>query len=1204
VIGGGLPVGVLAGCGRFMDALDGGMWQFGDTSAPETGVTFFAGTFVRHPLAMAATAAVLNHLKQAGETLQNELSAKADRLVGGLNALFEEGQVPARVEKFRSICYFGFPTDQRFAGLLYYLVREKGVHIQEGFPFFLTTAHTDADLNHVIRAFRESISELQAAGFLPPARHAVIEVPLTEAQMEIRLSAQLGDEESCAYNEGFGLHLTGRLKPEALTEALVHVVNRHEALRSSLTEAGDQLAIRPRLDLTVPLVDLTQLSPDDQSRAMAELERKDAVTAFDLVSGPLVRAQLIRLETSKHVLLIMAHHLVCDGWSVNVILDEIAQVYDSIVSGTASRLSAPASFSGYALEMASSSVDKEVEGYWVGEFQEPVAPLELPVDRPRPALRSNNGATFRTSIGLESYQQIKKAGAAAGATPMATLLAGFQALLSRLTGQRDIVAGIPVAAQSSMEGTLVGHCINFLPIRVDVDPSGGMAELVRQSRRKLLDAMRHQSYTYGTLVRKLAIPRSASRLPLIEVQFNLEKVGERIRVPGVQAEVSQTPKRFVNFDLFLNLVETADELTVFCDYNTDLFNESTIAGWMRSYEALLSGFAANPEQPVGRLPLLSQTGTIAAAAHGPAESYPRDQRVDQAIDAQSSATPQSVALRQGVRTMTYAELTRQSNQLANYLRQRCGVRAGSKVGISFEPSIEMVIAVLAVMKAGGAYVPVDPGYPAERIAFVGSDAQLTMTLSEGNWPALDGEATECVFPGASTEDNAYVIYTSGSTGTPKGVEVPHRALMNFLWSMRREPGIGACDRLLAVTTLSFDIAGLELFLPLIAGAQVVIASRADTRDGLALRELIEAGRITMMQATPSTWKLLLEAGWKAAPGFRILCGGEEMPRGLANELAAFGVPAWNLYGPTETTIWSAIAPVTAGDGPVPIGRAIANTTLYVLDEQHQPVPAGLPGELYIGGEGLARGYWNRPELTAERFVENPFHGGRMYRTGDLVRSLADGTLVCMGRLDSQVKIRGHRIELGEIESVLTALPQVKDTAVVVREDEPSVKRLVAYVVPAMGTQLCPETLREAVAGRLPDYMTPALFVYVGQLPLTPNGKVDRRALTALTAPVIRVQTAYAVPETEQETKMAQIWQEVLRLERIGVHDDLLRLGADSIHLFQIASRATQAGLPLRPKQLLQHRTVRTVCQALEAAPVVEMARAPIARVKRDKFRVQ
>lgn len=1200
VIGGGLPLGVVAGKSRFMDALDGGMWQYGDHSSPEVGVTFFAGTFVRHPLTMAATWAVLNHLKDAGPALQEDLSRLTARLTGALNDLFQQECVPTRIETFRSIFYFSFQHDQRFASLLYYHLRERGIHIQEGFPCFLTTAHTADDVDRVIEAFRGSIHDMQSGGLLPVPESRTaepFECPLTEAQTEILLSARMGDEESCAFNEGFTIHLAGHLDQDALHAAVHQLIARHEALRSTLHECGDRMIVHPALDIPIPLTDLSSWSEDRQDAHIAELKDTDARTRFDLMQGPLIRMRLVRRAAESHVLFITAHHIVCDGWSTGILLDEFGKLYTARCLGQSAELPAPSPFSQYA-RLAGGKVEPAVESYWMSEYTEPALPLDLPLDRPRPALKSFRGDTCITTLNNDAVAAIRQAGAKRGCTLFSSLLSGFQVLLSRLSGQSDIIVGIPSAGQSGLDGgPLVGHCVNFLPLRLRIADGVPFAGLLQESRRKLLAAQEHGAYTYGTLVRQLALPRNPSRLPLIEVQFNLERTGAALTFHGLSATMDQNPKRFVNFDIFMNLVEGPSGITVYCDYNTDLFDEDTILRWIRQYESILLTAPAHMDQPVADLPMVAGASFSSTAAAIP------DHCAHALFQQQAAANPAATALRMGPQTLTYAELDRRSNQLAHWLLAH-GASPGSLIGISLEPSIEMVIAVLGVMKSGAAYLPLDPAYPAERLEYVRRDAQAALILDESNWPALDSLPANAPVA-VSPSELAYVIYTSGSTGEPKGVEIEHRALTNFLCSMQREPGMTPADTLLAVTTLSFDIAGLELLLPLITGAQIVIAPPSATRNGVELAALLKSAGVTMMQATPTTWKMLLEAGWPGDPGLKMLCGGEELTRDLASRLVPVGASLWNMYGPTETTIWSATCRVESAASPISIGHPIANTSLHILDPRGNAVPEGVAGELYIGGAGLARGYRQRPDLTSTRFVT--IRGERLYRTGDLVRLLGSGDLLFLGRLDRQVKIRGHRIELGDVEEALLACRGIRDSAVIVREDQPGDKRLVAYAVPAQAA-LDEAAIRTALAARLPGYMIPSHIVEVAALPLTANGKTDHLALRRLAPPATAHSSVYRPARSTTEIKLAAILQDVLGVSRVGLDDDIFSLGADSIHLFRIAARANQEQLSLTPKLLLQNPTVESAAAILEAsgdssaAPAIVPLKAGITAVSRDSFK--
>ena len=1078
VIGGGMPIGAVAGSATYMDALDGGTWRYGDDSIPDKGVTFFAGTFVRHPLAMAACIAVLRHLEEAGPALQEALNEKTARFTDRLNAIFRNAGIATHVQRFGSVMYYRFPPEERFASLFFTYLREKGVHVLEGFPCFMTTAHTEEDLDLVVRAYEESVAEMQDAGLFapPPAVHRPaagddrVVVPLTEAQREVWLATRMGDDASCAFNESVSLRIEGPLDRARLTCALQALVDRHDALRATFDAAGDVQRIAPRISIEVVPEDLTAREPVEQDRALASLVKAEGETPFDLVKGPPVRFRLVALARDVHVLLLTAHHLVCDGWSTNVLLSELGPLYEA--SGETGALPPAAQIAEYSRweeETRRTAEGSETEAYWLAQYRQLPPVLELPTDGPRPDVLTYAGATVRRVIGRPLTDAARKAGARQGCTLFAMLLTAFDVLLHRLTGQDDVVVGVPAAGQSSWgrEG-LVGHCVNFLPVRSLLPEGATVKEFLKATRARVLEAYEHQNYTYGTLIRKLALPRDPSRLPLMEVQFNVERVGSDLALAGLAASVDPNPKRFANSDIFLNVIEGPDGLVLDCDYKTDLFSRDTIRRWLGHFETVLEGLAADAEARIDEITLLSapEREVVLRAWHGVRVDWPPPLTIHGLIEKQVEATPEAPAVIAGQTTLSYRELDRKAARLAAFLVSR-GVRPGSLVALCLERTADMVVALLGILKAGAAYVPLDGAFPRERLALILEDAQprllVTETSLEDRIPRhgaavvrLDADthlieaAPGIPLPQVAPSELAYVMFTSGSTGRPKGVAVSHGSVVNLLRSVAREPGFSERDGILGVTTLSFDIAGVDMYLPLTLGGRLVLATREDASDGNRLLALLGRPDVSVLQATPATWRLLLMAGWSGGKPLKMISTGEALPRDLADGLLARGPELWNMYGPTETTIWSSGTRVEPGPGPISIGRPIANTQFYVVDARMKPVPIGVPGELAIGGAGVADGYWRRPDLTRERFVPDRFGprpGGRLYRTGDLVRMRADGALEFLGRRDHQVKVRGFRIELGEIDTALARHPDVRECATVVREDLPGQKRLVSYVVP-------------------------------------------------------------------------------------------------------------------------------------------------------------
>ncbi|MFC3549824.1 amino acid adenylation domain-containing protein [Lysobacter cavernae] len=1060
-------------------------------------------------------------------------------------------------------------------------------------------------------------------------------VPTTEPQREVWLADRLGPDASLAFNESVSLRLRGPLDSAALQAALKAVVDRHDALRANFGPDGETLCVHERIELAMPLRDLAALPEPQRTEALDQRLHEAVDTPFALDRDVLLRAELLRLGTDEHVLLLTAHHIVCDGWSWWVLVRELGNFYAQ--HGGHAEVVAPEAeaFADYALaEATRAGGDGADEAYWLSRFVDGAPVLDLPTDRPRPLRRSFASAREDCCLDTELVAAIRRLGARRGASLFATLLAGFATLLSRLCAQSQVVIGIPAAGQS-VDGHdhLVGHCVNLLPLRFDLDPAQPFAQALDAAQDILLDALEHQRYTFGTLLKKLRIERDPARLPLISVMFNIDQAldHESTGFPGLALDFSCNPRSHENFELFVNAVQAHGELRLECQYNRDLFDAATVRRWLAAFESLLRAAVVQPEARVAALPLVDADACAELAAlQPPPVAYDRDGRMHESFEAQCDQTPQRTALHCGDAHLSYAELDARANRIAHLLRAR-GVRRGALVGLALDRNADMLAALLGVLKCGAGYVPLDPQFPAERLAYMAGDAGLAALLTQQRHAAhfdlrgrpvlmldrLDDElATQPTSrlgrdeDAATPESVAYVIYTSGSTGRPKGVQVPHRAVNNFLVGMRREPGIGADDRLLAVTTLSFDIAVLELLLPLSVGAAVVLADRDSASDGGALKALLAASGATIMQATPATWRLLLEAGWTGDSGFTALCGGEALPPDLAAQLLPRCAALWNLYGPTETTVWSTCARIAAAPGgpiDVHIGRPIANTQVWILDAQGEPCPRGVPGEICIGGDGVTLGYLDRPELTADRFIPDRFAGaerstvGRaamLYRTGDRGRWRADGNLEHLGRLDFQVKVRGYRIELGEIENHLASHPRVARVVAMAREDRPGDVRLAAYVVAQPGAAIDEAALQAHLRQALPDYMIPQHIVALDAMPLLPNGKIDRKALPVPTHRPEGVETARTEPRNALERTIAAAMAQVLGVPEVGIDDDFFAFGGHSLLAAQLTSRLNrELGASLSLRALFDGPTVARLAKqvATQKTTPAGAARTSVAR---------
>ncbi|MGK5533235.1 amino acid adenylation domain-containing protein [Streptomyces sp. URMC 129] len=1038
---------------------------------------------------------------------------------------------------------------------------------------------------------------------------------------------------SAAYNVPGALRVTGPLDIGVWRRCVHEIARRHEALRTTFAEENGEpvQVVADDLPPQLTVVDCAHLRGPGGEDGIRALAREEFARPFDLRTGPLLRMTFLRLAPEEHILLLNMHHIVADLWSTSVLFGELVALYGAFVSGGASPLPAlPIQYADYAVwqrrRLAGEGPAADLE-FWRDTLAGAPPTLELPTDRPRPPVQTTRGGSVPFRLPAALMDEVRELSRREGVTPFMTMLAAFLVLLHRYSREEDIVVGVPVANRGRKEiERLIGYFVNTLALRTDLSGDPSFRDLLGRVRQATLGAFAHQELPFERLVEELHPHRDLSRTPVFQVSFVFQNIPlPEFDAGGLRVEYLEVESSTARFDLELQVFEWPGGLSGWFEYNADLFDAATVERMAAHLGLLVANLVADPELPITRVPMLTAAEETALRRHDDTtrRNWPQPLLAHRRFEEQAARTPDAGALTCAGTTLTYAELDARANRLAHRLR-RLGVGPDTLVGICLDRSPEMVVALLAVLKAGGAYVPIDPGFPPDRIAFMLDDSGLPVLLTQRDvltgLPPVKAEALcldeiraaldaePAVPPDAPVDagDLAYVIYTSGSTGRPKGVQIPHRALGNFLHAMKERPGIDAGDSLLAVTTFSFDIAMLELLLPLVEGARVILADRDVATDGARLAAALDSSGATMMQATPSTWRMLLDAGWTGRPGLRALAGGEALPPGLARRLLALGLELWNMYGPTETTIWSSVARV--GDGPVTLGEPIANTELYVLDRDGRLVPPGVPGELCVGGAGLARGYLGRPGLTAERFVPHPFApGARLYRTGDLVRRRADGTLDFLGRLDHQVKLRGYRIELGEIESVLARQPGVRDAVAVVREDVPGDQRLAAYVVTGAGAAAGEEErarLRAALAERLPGYMIPSALVFLDALPLTPNGKTDRRALPApgtagdpgYAAGGTAGSRGSAAPRTPDEAALCDLFAQVLGVERVGATDSFFDLGGHSLLATRLIARIRAArGVELEVRALFQHPTPAALAPMLRQAATARPALAPADR---------
>jgi amino acid adenylation domain-containing protein/non-ribosomal peptide synthase protein (TIGR01720 family) len=1063
---------------------------------------------------------------------------------------------------------------------------------------------TVSELAKEIQTAIKADKRLEVPPIKPIARSQ--ELSLSFAQQRLWFLSEL-EPNSPFYNIPAAVRLEGQLNLAALEQSFNEILRRHEVLRTNFrTVAGQAIAvISPATPQLLSVIDLSELPPTQQETQVRQLALAEAQQPFNLEADTLLRVKLLCLSEQEYVTLLTMHHIVSDGWSIDVLVRELATLYQGFCQGQPSPLPELeiqyADFAAWQRQWLEGEVLESQLAYWRKQLDGAPAVLELPTDYPRPAIQSSRGATYSFCLSPDQSLALKSLSRQQGSTLFMTLLAAFKTLLHRYTGSNDIVIGSPIANRnhSQIEG-LIGFFVNTLVLRTNLADNPSFQELLHRVKEVALGAYTHQDTPFELLVEKMQPQRDLSHTPLFQVMFVLQNAqNSDIELTGLTLSTLETDSGTAKFDLTLDMRETQQGLVGTLEYTIDLFEPQTIQRMAGHLQTLLSGIIANPAQRLSELPLLTaeEQSQLLVDWNQAQIEYSQDQCIHQLFEKQVEKTPDAVAVVFENEQLTYRQLNQRANQLANYL-QKLGVGAEVLVGICVERSPLMLIGILAILKAGGAYVPLDPDYPQERLGFMLSDAQVSVLLTQecllAKLPNTEAKVicidnAELIVQQSQNnpvnqnklENLAYVIYTSGSTGKPKGVMIEHRSLLNYTQAAIEEYEISFSDRILQFASISFDAAAEEIFPCLLQGATLVLRTDEMLNSVPTFLEKCQQQALTVLDLPTAFWQQLTSElpalRLTLPPSLRlVIIGGEKaLPDKVSTwqQCVDSKVKLVNSYGPTEATVVTTTCDLSAQifTKEIPIGKAIANIQTYVLDRYLQPVPIGVSGELYIGGTGVARGYLNQPQLTSEKFIPNPFGlkaNSRLYKTGDLVRYRSDGNIEIIGRVDHQVKIRGFRIELGEIEAVLSQHPAVQASVVIAEE-----QRIVAYWVAKQQPVPAISELRHFLGQNLPQYMIPATFLQLAALPLTPNGKVDRKAMPAPDYVRPELDKQFIAPRTPIETKLAQIWAEVLRLEQVGIEDNFFELGGDSILTIQIVAKANQVGLRLTAKQLFQYQNI-------------------------------
>ncbi|MGY6520979.1 MAG: non-ribosomal peptide synthetase [Mongoliitalea sp.] len=999
----------------------------------------------------------------------------------------------------------------------------------------------------------------------------------TEAQKEILLSCYLGgDEANLSYNESISLDLKGAVDVSVLKTSIQSLVEKFDSLRMIFTHDGSHGLILKEPNIEFQEIDYSNLDEFEKQLAVQQVSTAEALEPFNLTDGPLVRFRLLKLSENWYQLMVVAHHVVCDGWSYGLMLEELAKYYNNPGPTYQNFGNKSIQFADYANYLSSDegiSISKHAENYWLQKFQDSPPKLNLPTIRERTKFRTFKGKRLDFELNEDVVDSIKRLSFASKSSLVHTIKSLFEILIHKISGQHDFVIGFPAAGQNLLGfENVVGHCVNLLPTRVKIQDTISVLDFIKQRKFEVLDDLEFQNLTFGTLLYQLKIEREGGRIPLVPVVFNVDLgMDDLVSFDGLESFVLSNPRLYENFEIFFNVTQRDKSLVLEWSYNTQLFDDELITYWMHTLEWIIQMVSVSPEMHIEKV--LCQSKDFS-------DSLLRINNTDLLLQGKGSFLehflrqvandPEATAVIVREESYTYRKLDELSRIISQNI-QALKLPKGAIVALYLNREVELIAALLGISRSGLTYLPIDPSMPKDRIDYILADAQVALVLTHHDLKHNVGDTFQVQLINElldssrysehfeehlpALDDLVYILYTSGSTGKPKGTKISHGNLLNFLESMQQCPGIFKGQRLLAITSISFDISGLELLLPLIAGATVVLATSEEHKDGKAISQLIQKWEVDIVQGTPSTFKLLKTLGWEPTQGLKILCGGEPLFSDLASFLFKNSSSLWNMYGPTETTIWSTIKEVKNAKS-ITVGQPIGNTQIYILSSRGNMVPLGSTGEICIGGLGVGKGYLNREALTKEKFLLHPANPslGMIYKTGDIGRINLNGELECFGRMDDQVKIRGFRIELGEIESVLTNLQYVSNAAVLALEESQE-KFLAAFITRSTGSMMMDEQIliqeiRSALHQKIPDYMVPIAWNVLEELPLTTNRKVDKTKLAQLK--IVKLNRAVSsFPETDAEKSIAAIWQKILKVDQLGMDDDFFNLGGHSLLAVEI-----------------------------------------------------